>query len=193
MVVHSPPPGMAHTHDHPARQAPGPHQEHRTEPGTDISTESSNASDINVVTDVENTWPARWPTPTPSPVYWFIVQDYLEAPSGCLPADPSSGLLPYVSPAASPIIETSATPSGLNLTTSLNLALRSTCPSDFPAEKGKVEEKLEYIDHMLRVEQTKETYSSLGGRAFWEPRRLKTKERAESGEDGRNGHKMESW
>ena len=193
MVVHSPPPGAVHTHDHPARQAPEPHQEHRIKPGTDSSTEPSDASDISVVTDDENTWHARWPTPAPSPGYWFIVHDYIEAPRGCLPADPSSAILPNVSSAASP---TSATPSGPDLTTrcsSLNMPLRSTFPSDFPAEKGDVEDKLEYIDHMLRVEEAKETYSSLSGRAFWEARRLKTKERAESGEDYRNGHKEEPW
>ena len=196
MVVHSPPPGAAHTHDHPARRAPGSHQEHPIEPGTDISTESSDASDISVVTDVENIWPARRLTPAPSPGYWFVVHDYLEAPRGCLPANPSSALPPYVSPAASPIIQTSAPPSGRNLTTrcsSSNLTLRSAFPSDSTAEKGEVEDKLEYIDHMLRVEQAKEIYSSLGGRAFWEPRRLRTKERAESDEGGRDGHKMESW
>ena len=44
----------------------------------------------------------------------------------------------------------------------------------------KAEERLGYIDHMLRVEHTKEVYDSAGERTFWEIGRLWMEERAES-------------
>lgn len=46
------------------------------------------------------------------------------------------------------------------------------------AFSSDAEEKLEYIDHILRVEQSKEVYSSVGERDFWELGKLGTKERA---------------